>query len=70
MADFPASVTCTAGSGVVVIGSFVLMRGHLEIPDNVSLFIAVGALKILASPVLMIVTLVTFGVGTRICLCW
>ena len=66
MAGFSASITCTAGSGVVVSGLLVLLWGHPAISDNMSFSIAVGVAEVLACPDMVVITLVTLGIGTHV----
>ena len=47
MAGFPTSITYVAGSGVVVVGLFVLLWGHLATLGSMSFLVAVGELEIL-----------------------
>ena len=66
MVGFSASVTCTTSFDVVVSGLFVLLWGHPAISDSMSFSIAVGAVEVLACPEAVVITLVTFGIGTRV----
>ena len=66
MVGFSASVTCMVGSDVVVSVLLVLLWGHPAISENMSFFIAVGAVEVLAFPEMMVITLVTLGIGTHV----